>query len=96
MCLHKAKHSFCVLVSVLRFGVRGKLMTLMCVQALKLCFTLFLLCNLFSQEFVRHSGVMHLLPELGLARILGVFHGPLLEGACGVITYSSSAFLGIP
>lgn len=75
MCLHKAKHSSCVpLVSVLRFGVRDKLMTLSCVQALKLCFILFLLCNLFSQEFVSHSGVMHLLPELGLARTLGVFH----------------------
>lgn len=67
----------------------------MCVQALKLCFALSLLCNLFSQEFVRHSGIMHLLPELGLARILGVLHGSLLEGACGVITYSPSAFLGI-
>lgn len=76
MCLHKVRHSFCVpLVSVLRFGVRDKLMTLMCVQALKLCFTLFLLCNLFSQEFVSNWSVMHLLPELGLARTLGVFHG---------------------
>lgn len=69
-------------------------MTLMCVQALKLCFTLFLLCNLFSQE-LSVSGVMHLLPEPGLARTLRVFHASLLEGACSVITCSPSVFLAI-
>lgn len=71
-------------------------MTLMCVQALQLCFTLFLLCNPFSQEFVSLSTLMHLLPELGLARTLGVFHESFLEGACSGITYSPSVFLGIP
>lgn len=48
------------------------------------------------QEFVSHSGVMHLLPEPGLARTLGEFHDSLLEGACSVIMYSPSVFLEIP
>lgn len=98
MCLHKAKHSSCVPLVYFCSEIwgRGKWMTLMCVQALKLCFTLFLLCNQFSQEFVSHSGVMHLLPEPGLARTLGEFHYSFLEGACSVIMYSPSVFLGIP
>lgn len=95
MCLHKARHSFCVpLVSGLRFGVRVN-EWLSCVSKLSSSALPSSCCAICFPRSLSVSGVMHLLPGPGLARALRLFHASLLEGACSVITCSPSVFLAI-
>lgn len=99
MCLHKAKHGFCVPLVYFCSEVwgRGQWVSLMCTQAPESCFALFLLCSWLSKEFVSPRRVMcdHSSASPGLTRALGVFYGSILEGACSVIMRSPSVFFGI-